>query len=819
MTLPLLPENIPHELKLITRWIPANSEKRPIIQGSWAAPESWSSFEEIKSLCEEGKAAWPCMVAGGGYTMVDFDNVITRHDKGLDWHSNEAKEVIKALASYTEISPSGKGIRVILRGEIDEDGNKIALPDSDDSYIEWWGGSNNRYCTVTGNMFKGCSEITLLTPEKEKLLLKYLTTKQKVDKEKIEKGKILPLLIEDETVLRDLMTPLQGKHCAPFYFKGDASFYDDDRSRAVFGCASSLYLMNYTDSQVLSCLAASPHVMAPAMERRGSRSSALEWIWDQCCQKARVNSASQFVQEMSLPSSPIDPDKSKEQVLAEFLPHINDVQSPGVQPIIDYIRELPDTSLARSVWQDKLNIALGGNSLPDIKKWTKPVATSKNQKAEGVPDLPDKAKGWVYVSGENRLCSPHSFITLDLKAAGVQLNIPQLTTEKMRQYVNSGTIPWAEGKAYIPGQQGVAIRHGIHLLSTWTPSAVTPYAGELDVSPWLGLFDMMGIVEEETLNENTHRWEVVKIRDHILDWLAFTLQYPEQKIYHAVLLYGMQGCGKDSLLRPITRIMGDNYSSVEKEGIEGTFNNYLEKAKVLQINELCPGQNAKDNVKFANKIKTLIAPSAHNKIQINPKYGRQYEIDNYVNVLAHTNWRDGIFLEEGDRRWFCVECLPGKAEVASAAYQDKLDDYYHWLDHEQGAEKVFRFLLDRDISHFKAQSRPPVTMYMRELIGGSKTGMKKRAHDILNRHLALRNITNIQEVYDYVRQPENVTLFQGGGMSFSRAVIAETLLELGFSARRSAKEKYYVRHTALDTKLKDLPKMLKKEQRGETSLI
>ena len=39
--------------------------------------------------------------------------------------------------------------------------------------------------------------------------------------------------------------------------------------------------------------------------------------------------------------------------------------------------------------------------------------------------------------------------------------------------------------------------------------------------------------------------------DHIIAWLAQRVQYPEIKINHALVLSGMQGIGKDTLLQPV----------------------------------------------------------------------------------------------------------------------------------------------------------------------------------------------------------------------------------------------------------------------------
>src|SRR5271165_521527 len=73
--------------------------------------------------------------------------------------------------------------------------------------------------------------------------------------------------------------------------------------------------------------------------------------------------------------------------------------------------------------------------------------------------------------------------------------------------------------------------------------------------------------------------------DHIMKWLAHRVQRPAEKINHALVLGGLQGIGKDTLLEPVKRAVGpwnwqeENPSTI----LESHFNGYL-KAVVLRIN-------------------------------------------------------------------------------------------------------------------------------------------------------------------------------------------------------------------------------------------
>jgi hypothetical protein len=43
---------------------------------------------------------------------------------------------------------------------------------------------------------------------------------------------------------------------------------------------------------------------------------------------------------------------------------------------------------------------------------------------------------------------------------------------------------------------------------------------------------------------------------HIIPWFAHRVQRPEEKINHAIMLGGLQGIGKDSMLEPVKHAVG-----------------------------------------------------------------------------------------------------------------------------------------------------------------------------------------------------------------------------------------------------------------------
>src|SRR5262249_43570921 len=73
--------------------------------------------------------------------------------------------------------------------------------------------------------------------------------------------------------------------------------------------------------------------------------------------------------------------------------------------------------------------------------------------------------------------------------------------------------------------------------------------------------------------------------DHIIAWLAQRVQYPETKINHALVLSGMQGIGKDTLLQPVKyTVAAWNFHEVSPKQMLGRFNGFV-KSVILRVNE------------------------------------------------------------------------------------------------------------------------------------------------------------------------------------------------------------------------------------------
>ena len=156
--LPVSAENVPDELKALPQWVVWQAMERNgkltkpprQIDGQAAKandPSTWTTFEKAMEAYEAGEADGIgfMFAPGGGLVGVDLDHCV-----GEDGTvAPKAEAIVEAIGSYTEFSPSGKGLHIIVRAEL-EKGHRSGP-------IEVYPGA--RFFTMTGSLYDEHSEI------------------------------------------------------------------------------------------------------------------------------------------------------------------------------------------------------------------------------------------------------------------------------------------------------------------------------------------------------------------------------------------------------------------------------------------------------------------------------------------------------------------------------------------------------------------------------------------------------------------------------------------------------------------------------------
>jgi hypothetical protein len=244
------------------------------------------------------------------------------------------------------------------------------------------------------------------------------------------------------------------------------------------------------------------------------------------------------------------------------------------------------------------------------------------------------------------------------------------------------------GITYAAGDGVVVRRDGVEYGNRWRDARPVPVPG--DAGLWLEHVERMVPYLDE--------------REHLLNVLAYKIQNPSVKINHAVLVGGLPGSGKDTMMAPFFWAIGgdtkQNCSLVRNEELTSQWGYALE-CEVMEIAELRQSE-ARDRRALENSLKPIIA-APPDFLQINRKGLHPYMAPNRVLVVAFSNERAAISIPTNDRRWFCLWSDAGRLPEADARR------LWTWYKLKGGFAAVASYLHGRDVSAFNPGAAPPMT--------------------------------------------------------------------------------------------------------------
>jgi hypothetical protein len=139
--------NIPLELRKLNQWLIWKADKKPrnprnSTLASVSDPSIWTSYNDACKGAKDYKAGLGFVFTENDpYCAIDLDKVIDDDGVIAPW----AQEIIDKLDSYTEVSQSGHGIHIIVRGKKPGEESK---KDGVEIYDQ------GRYFALTGNLWQ-----------------------------------------------------------------------------------------------------------------------------------------------------------------------------------------------------------------------------------------------------------------------------------------------------------------------------------------------------------------------------------------------------------------------------------------------------------------------------------------------------------------------------------------------------------------------------------------------------------------------------------------------------------------------------------------
>ena len=215
--------------------------------------------------------------------------------------------------------------------------------------------------------------------------------------------------------------------------------------------------------------------------------------------------------------------------------------------------------------------------------------------------------------------------------------------------------------------------------------------------------------------------------DQIVTWLAHRVQRPHQKINHALVLGGLQGIGKDTLLEPAKVAVGPwNFSEISPAHLLGRFNGFV-KSVVLRISE-ARDLGEINRFAFYDHLKTYTA-APPDVLRVDEKNLREYAVFNVCGFVITTNHRtDGLYLPADDRRHYVAWSDLTKEDFTAEYWTD----LYRWYE-EGGTRHVAAYLAAYDLSGFDPKAPPRQTAAFWDIVDASRAPEDAELADALDR--------------------------------------------------------------------------------------
>ena len=220
----------------------------------------------------------------------------------------------------------------------------------------------------------------------------------------------------------------------------------------------------------------------------------------------------------------------------------------------------------------------------------------------------------------------------------------------------------------------------------------------------------------------------------LLDWLAFVIQNPGERINWALLLQGAQGTGKSYFVKLLQLILGDHVRNLDPSAISGRFTGWAHGSLVVAVEEIRISGTNKYEV--LDRMKPFIS---NDTVQIEEKGRDHRTVPNFTSYLLLTNHKDAIPLTSGDRR-YCVLFSRVQSEkqlFSELGSEKQASDYFEHLFNEtkRRCDVLAKFFYDYKISNdFNHRGRAPDTAARQKMMNNATSPEKLLVEDAINQN-------------------------------------------------------------------------------------
>jgi hypothetical protein len=214
----------------------------------------------------------------------------------------------------------------------------------------------------------------------------------------------------------------------------------------------------------------------------------------------------------------------------------------------------------------------------------------------------------------------------------------------------------------------------------------------------------------------------------LLDWFAYNVQNPGQKIMWAPLIGGGQGIGKTLLLHIMSAALGEsNVYAMDGSSLFSSYNEWAQGHQLIAVEEV--RVHSKSRYMAMDKLKPLIT---NRTVEITQKYQDNRCVPNITNYIFFSNAHDALAIDDSNRRYFVIQSpLQTRNEVATLGGESYFAPIYKLINDHPGGFRAF--LLNHAISPtFDPNGTAPKTKYMDDLIESSANDLTALVRQIIS---------------------------------------------------------------------------------------
>lgn len=438
---------------------------------------------------------------------------------------------------------------------------------------------------------------------------------------------------------------------------------------------------------------------------------------------------------------------------AEYAQLRDDIKAMTKSVLPDDVRAMLANTMAKSVGKEI------GINRTEIKKALMP--SKRLSSNEEKPKRPSWAADWVYIEKLCEFANTHLNYSIKKEAFNAKYDrqMECLIAEKSASTMalTDYAIDTVVDTMFWPGANTIFDYNNMPMLNSYSIAGCL-VADEID-DDGQSVIDMFLRHIDFTLSDEREK----RI---LLDWLAFVVQNPGERVNWALLLQGAQGTGKSYFVKLLQLILGDHVKNLDPSAISGRFTSWAHGSLVVAVEEI--------RISGANKYEVLdrMKPFISNDtVQIEEKGRDHRTVPNFTSYLLLTNHKDAIPITTGDRR-YCVLFSRVQTEAqlfAELGGEQKASDYFDHLFNEtkRRCDVLANYFYNYKISaDFSNRGRAPDTVARQKMMNNSASSDRMLLEDaIANNECGVINesiidITYLNDlcVFDGIELPKSRTL-------------------------------------------------------------